>query len=263
MIKRTIFLFFLANSAFAQNKSLGLVEYNMVLSFKDKVNQSTLLINKNDSYFLWNSKSNDSLKIKEKETNEGNLNISFKKEDYTDNIGFFNYKSNKRNHIITRTFLGKKEYFVTEIKPQIKWNVFEEYKKIGNFDCQKAKAKFRGRNYTVWFTYDIPISDGPWKLHGLPGLILEAYDDKKEVSFFFKSAKFPDNTQKSRLKISENKKISLKEFVLLKEKHTNNIFNKNALQESLKAKLPRNVKIDIKVSKKVNAIELDFNDIKK
>ena len=46
-----------------------------------------------------------------------------------------------------------------------------------------ATADFRGRRWTAWFATDIPISDGPWKLGGLPGLILEAYDKGHQYTF--------------------------------------------------------------------------------
>ena len=46
-----------------------------------------------------------------------------------------------------------------------------------------ATADFRGRRWTAWFATDIPVSDGPWKLSGLPGLILEAYDKGHQYTF--------------------------------------------------------------------------------
>ena len=47
---------------------------------------------------------------------------------------------------------------------------------IMNYPCQLAKANFKGRTWFAWFAEDIPVSEGPWKLYGLPGLILRAYD---------------------------------------------------------------------------------------
>ncbi|RQE01044.1 GLPGLI family protein, partial [Prevotella intermedia] len=45
-------------------------------------------------------------------------------------------------------------------------------------ECKKATTNFRGRYWEVWYTEDIPISQGPWKLCGLPGMILKANSPK-------------------------------------------------------------------------------------
>jgi len=59
---------------------------------------------------------------------------------------------------------------------KIDWKIIEEFKDIGGFKCQKAIGFFRGREYTAWFTSEISVPFGTWKLHGLPGIIFEAYD---------------------------------------------------------------------------------------
>lgn len=41
------------------------------------------------------------------------------------------------------------------------------------FSSNKAKIKFRGRDYYAFYTKEIEIKDGPWKWNNLPGLILE------------------------------------------------------------------------------------------
>ena len=60
--------------------------------------------------------------------------------------------------------------------PCIEWQIQEESKSILGYTCQKAIGQLYNREWTVWFTMDIPVSEGPWLLAGLPGLILEAND---------------------------------------------------------------------------------------
>jgi GLPGLI family protein len=63
------------------------------------------------------------------------------------------------------------------------WKIYEDTMVILGYLCQKATCRFRGRNYTAWFSMDIPIQNGPWKFGGLPGLILKAYDDDELYVF--------------------------------------------------------------------------------
>jgi GLPGLI family protein len=76
-------------------------------------------------------------------------------------------------------------YLVAESLPVISWQISNVTAVYGHLHCQKATAHFKGRNYVAWFCPDIPSYGGPWKLSGLPGLILEAYDTKKQVVFKF------------------------------------------------------------------------------
>lgn len=63
------------------------------------------------------------------------------------------------------------------------WVVTDSVKKIIGYECFKATTSFKGRQWIAWFAPEIPVSDGPWKLHSLPGLILEAYDRSHDYEF--------------------------------------------------------------------------------
>ena len=63
------------------------------------------------------------------------------------------------------------------------WTMGDSTREVLGYTCQQATADFRGRRWTAWFAMDIPVSDGPWKLGGLPGLILEAYDEGQQHIF--------------------------------------------------------------------------------
>ena len=60
---------------------------------------------------------------------------------------------------------------------KINWKISSEKEKIGEWNAQKAEADFAGRHWTAWFSSEIPIQDGPYKFHGLPGLIVKIEDE--------------------------------------------------------------------------------------
>lgn len=70
------------------------------------------------------------------------------------------------------------EYQYTEPVDALDWEMLPGHDTILGFVCNKARTTYRGRTWTVWFTFDIPFSAGPWKLGGLPGLILKARDEQ-------------------------------------------------------------------------------------
>ncbi len=76
-------------------------------------------------------------------------------------------------------------YLLEEVLPIINWKITSDTTSFGTLHCQKATTAFKGRNYEAWFCPALPFHSGPWKLNGLPGLIVEANDNKKEVVFKF------------------------------------------------------------------------------
>lgn len=80
------------------------------------------------------------------------------------------------------TMSEPKSYYEEPI-PNLAWEMLPGDSAICDYPCQKARVTFRGRTWTVWYTLELPYSDGPWKLCGLPGLILKAEDSKRDFLF--------------------------------------------------------------------------------
>lgn len=78
------------------------------------------------------------------------------------------------------------ENYLYEIQyPEINWQITADTTTISGIKCQKATGTWKGRIYEAWFSPEIPFHSGPWKLNGLPGLIISASDTKKQVRFDF------------------------------------------------------------------------------
>lgn len=75
------------------------------------------------------------------------------------------------------------DYYYEEKLIDTIWKIGQETKKYNKYICQKATATWRGRSYIAWFSEQIPIAEGPYKFSGLPGLIVELYDEDKDYHF--------------------------------------------------------------------------------
>ncbi|SDG60179.1 GLPGLI family protein [Flavobacterium omnivorum] len=103
---------------------------------------------------------------------------------------------------------------VSENIPKIKWVLNQEAtKEIDQYLCYKATANFRGRNYTAWYSLDFPLQYGPWKFNGLPGLIMEIYDQNNRYYWGVTSIGFTDEKIEFPQEKNLHKKIDLKEYV--------------------------------------------------
>nr|WP_199162129.1 GLPGLI family protein [Elizabethkingia sp. ASV34] len=63
------------------------------------------------------------------------------------------------------------------------WKLSDDKKVIKNLTLQKATSTWGGRNWTAWFAADLPFQEGPYRFHGLPGLIVELYDEQNDYHF--------------------------------------------------------------------------------
>jgi GLPGLI family protein len=85
-------------------------------------------------------------------------------------------------------------------------------KEILGYQCQMATTRFKGRQWTVWYTEDIPLDEGPWKLRGLPGLVLSAYDAKRQYVFEGAGLEQVSTDQPVVIVKDKREKISQKDF---------------------------------------------------
>lgn len=105
------------------------------------------------------------------------------------------YKNYPDGKMTVTDFLMSQYYVYNDSLDTQDWVVDgDSIKNILGYDCQKATCQFRGRQWTAWFAVDIPISDGPWKFGGLPGLIMEVHDKGGQQYFCIKGLQKDANT---------------------------------------------------------------------
>lgn len=101
------------------------------------------------------------------------------------NCGYDIYKNYPTEGLVTTTNVIRKEFFYVceDSVPELDWDLVEGDTVIATYPCLRAECRYRGRTWQAWYAPDIPYSDGPWKLGGLPGLILAANDSERHFVF--------------------------------------------------------------------------------
>ena len=87
---------------------------------------------------------------------------------------YYVVKSTNSNTLRYYDSAGMDQYYYDETPEEWMWEISDSTKNVIGYECVKASVDFHGRKWVAWFSPEIPISNGPWKLGGLPGLILEA-----------------------------------------------------------------------------------------
>lgn len=74
-------------------------------------------------------------------------------------------------------------YVYEEDADTIDWEIGEETDTVCGYECMVAEGNYGGRRWRVWFAPEIPVAMGPWKIGGLPGLVMKAADRDNVHSF--------------------------------------------------------------------------------
>ena len=81
------------------------------------------------------------------------------------------------------------------------WALVDETKKIGGYECYKARGYILGegnsgpvkKEFEAWYTPEIPVQYGPYLYSGLPGLVLQVnFDDDLRFEATEISLNLPD-----------------------------------------------------------------------
>ena len=113
-------------------------------------------------------------------------------------------------------------YYLEERKFVYDWKLTDDKKVYMSRECQKAIGNFKGREYEVWFTTEIPYPIGPWKLGGLPGAILYAKDKTGDVEF--EAYAVNTNYTEETLELpTQFYKVTKEKLEVLKEEYLNNL----------------------------------------
>lgn len=224
-MNKAIFIILFLYSAFCYGQICGEIDY----TFKTNIDAIyteyyTMKFNNKESFCLERKIISSKGSFKNIETENGNTTMHFSgRENITKQFFYTN-----KDETYFKEIYEDIPLLVKENKFNWLWNLKNETKKIGNFICNKATIKFRGRNYTAWYTHEVPLPYGPWKFKGLPGVILEIYDTDKEFHIF--STKI--TLKKKNCLIKMNKDEFSKAITI-----TNYLIKKDSLLDAFFAKM--------------------------
>lgn len=147
--------------------------------------------------------------------------------NYFDSEIFQNIGENSMNFM---ECVGLNYYTYDEKFAPMDWHLEDDTITVCGYHCNKATTEYGGRKWIAWYTSELPISNGPWKLCGLPGLILQAHDSENIhnfTAFSFRKC----NTPILRIKSSKIQKLKNREaFLDIKNKFVNDK-NTNILEK--------------------------------
>lgn len=167
-------------------------------------------------------------------------------------LGSTIYKDIAKNTFTKQGNIMGKDFVIEDKLPSYAWELQQETKKIGQYNCFKAIYKpvekkaeekeqtdkekeeaptgvlssfiERDNTITAWYTPELAISNGPGEYHGLPGLILEITSDETVILC---TAIEMNPSKGFELKIpKDGKKISQADFDALEKKKMDEMMEK-------------------------------------
>lgn len=173
----------------------------------DTVREGILFFNEKENNALYLDKISQTKRISnQRQAEKDDASVAF----VGGNMDGIFYKNDSK--IVFTQDLLKTSFIVEDELPEIKWELLPEKKEIQNLVCYKAVTNFRGRKWQAWYCPEIPISYGPWKFYGLPGLIVEIKDNTHRFAFNLSNYNLKTNNPEPKIDTSTFKKVSMKQM---------------------------------------------------
>lgn len=211
-----LFLILITITQASYSQKLVTIDYTSYYDFNfPKKIPSQLICNENESVFVeYISKAEDWNTNKSEETILG-VSINDFENTFNSTIvteSFFYTKNALLKTIIFNDIFKGKNVWIKDTFEKIEWQITKESKNIANFKCYKAIGKFRGNTWSVWFSYNLPMPYGPWKLQGLPGVILQASTLNNQIQFLANKVTYINDFKSIKPDIVSDT-IEFKEFI--------------------------------------------------
>ena len=179
-------------TSFAQKRKPFNYDYEIIYqyTFKPKkadttklTEQTVLFCTENDFYYVSVKNYQQGYKI----ANGGGPQLMAQIMSGQDKASKVTHYVFSRNSVITTLERANNRSFSYDEKVALKWEIQADTTTINGYSCQKATLKYGGRHWAAWFAADIPLSMGPYKFNGLPGLVVKLTEGENEFNWELKS----------------------------------------------------------------------------
>ncbi len=169
----------------ARIKCTYLLEYQRDSTNKESINLEDMILFIGDSVSLFqsmNSYLKDSIM---RSVQFINASVALAQlSGYRTSFAYQLFKNYPRKEMSFVDRIPPHDYFLIEQPMNLfNWKTGKDTATISGYHCQKATTHFAGRDYIAWFTTEIPLSEGPYKFNGLPGLIIKISDTRRQYIF--------------------------------------------------------------------------------
>lgn len=153
---------------------------------------------------------------------------------------------------------GDLEATYSEPCDEMQWHITDSIATVLDCYCVLAETDYHGRRWRAWFSPEIPVGAGPWKFHGLPGLILRA--ETGDGRFLFEAVGM-EQTQRVMSPIYSPEKyttVDRRRALADNEHYLNNRYDIMKARFGSTVTISPDAKQDVKFDRQRYAIECDY-----